>query len=163
MPPGREIGIGFRVRRDVTRHRQGARGLRRRIFDAAVLSLPVVAAKAPPSLATEGTSPIEDTGPPWVAITLLVLALVFVAVFGARVIRVIDRRTVSWFDAWLKTTVIVAYFTVFTVVLPSFVLQTSAVSSLSRTMQELVGSGVWAVGLGFGLWGLWYAQRTDRI
>lgn len=97
-----------------------------------------------------------------IAVVVLVGAA-FVVLFGARVVRVVDRRDLSWLDAWLKTTVIVAYFIVFTVFLPSYALQTPTVSGLSRPAQELIGSAVWAVGLGAGLWALWYAQRTKRI
>lgn len=82
---------------------------------------------------------------------------------GPRVVGVIDRLNLSWFEAWLKTAVIVVYFVVFTVFLPSYVLQTPAVSGAARFTQELIGSAVWAVGLGAGLWALDYAQRTSRI
>jgi len=82
---------------------------------------------------------------------------------GPRVVRVVDRRNLPWLDAWLKTTVIVVYFIVFTVFLPSYVLQMPVVSESARFTQELIGSAVWAAGLGFGLWALDYAQRTSRI
>jgi len=106
----------------------------------------------------------EESGLPVAAVIAIVLVVVvFAVVLGPRVIRVIDRRTLSWPDGWLKSVVIVVYFIVFTVFLPSFVLQMSTVAALSRPAQELVGSAVWAVGLGAGLVGLWYAQRTSRI
>ena len=84
-------------------------------------------------------------------------------VLADRILGKIDRLTVPWLDAWLKTGIIVIWFVVFTVFVPSEVLQTEAVAKLSDTAQDLIGVSLWALGLGAGLAGLWYAHRESRI
>ena len=97
----------------------------------------------------------------WV-VSLLVLA-VGVVVFGRRIVGVIDRRSVSWTGAWLKTAVIVVALIGLVVVAPSFVLTLKPVSAMSRTAQEMIGTGVWTAGLGLGIAGLWWLHRRSRI
>jgi hypothetical protein len=63
----------------------------------------------------------------------------------------------------LKTGVIVVYFVVGTVVLPSRILELSVVTALPRIARDLVGVGVWMAAVGLGLWGLWWAQRRNRV
>lgn len=84
-------------------------------------------------------------------------------VLADRIFGKIDRLTVPWLDAWLKTAIIVVWFIVFTVFVPSEVLQTEAVAKLSDTAQDLIGVSLWALGLGAGLAGLWFAHRESRI
>lgn len=64
---------------------------------------------------------------------------------------------------WLSGLLIVAYFAVFMVWLPSFVLKLGAVGEMNRTTRDLIGSAVWAVFLAGGLWGLRILQRRRVI
>lgn len=99
--------------------------------------------------------------PMW-AVSLLILA-VGAAVFGRRIVGVIDRRSVSWPSAWLKTAVIVVVLIGLVVLGPSFVLTLEPVSAMSRTTQEIIGAGVWTAGLALGIAGLWWLHRRSRI
>ena len=86
-----------------------------------------------------------------------------VAVLGPRFVSRNDRLDTPWLDAWLKSAVIVGGFIVFTVFVPDWAMQTDTVSGLSRNTQDMVGVGLWLLGLGGGLWGLWYAHREKHI
>jgi hypothetical protein len=74
-----------------------------------------------------------------------------------------DRRTLPWFDAALKTAVIVIGMILLTTIIPARVIESSAVRDLSREAQDLITLGFWAVGLFGGLWVLWWAHRESRI
>ncbi len=84
-------------------------------------------------------------------------------VLSPRIVSTIDRLDVPWLDAWLRSAIIVVYFVVATVVVPSVVLQTETVSRLDRPIQDVIGSGLWVGGLAVGLLGLWYTHRERRI
>ncbi len=96
------------------------------------------------------------------AVSLLILA-VGAVVFGSRIVGVIDRRSVSWLDAWLRTAVIVVALIGLVALAPSFVLTWEPVSAMSRTTQEMIGAGVWTLGLTLGIAGLWWLHRGSRI
>ncbi len=70
--------------------------------------------------------------------------MVFLLVFGRRVVAVIDRRTVSWVDAWAKTVVIVVTLIVSIVIVPAKVLELGAVQDMSRAAQDLITVGLWS-------------------
>jgi mono/diheme cytochrome c family protein len=122
-----------------------------------------------------GGEPTTPSGAGTVAVTLptatvasfglafLMAAAVAAAVLAPRVLAATDRLTLPWFDAWLKTGVIVAYFVLGTVVLPSLILELNVVTALPRIARDLVGVAVWTVAVGLGLWGLWWAQRRNRV
>lgn len=84
-------------------------------------------------------------------------------VLSPRIVSTIDRLDVPWLDAWLRSGIIVVYFVVATVVVPSVVLQTETVSRLDRPVQDVIGVGLWTGGLVVGLLGLWYTHRERRI
>ncbi|HEY5651047.1 MAG TPA: cytochrome c [Acidimicrobiia bacterium] len=86
-----------------------------------------------------------------------------VMVLSPRIVSTIDRLHVPWLDAWLRSTIIVVYFVVATVVVPSAVLQTETVSRLDRSIQDVIGVSLWVGGLAVGLLGLWYSHRERRI
>jgi mono/diheme cytochrome c family protein len=84
-------------------------------------------------------------------------------VLSPRIVSTIDRLDVPWLDVWLRAGIIVVYFVVATVFVPSAVLQTETVSRLDRPIQDVIGSGLWIGGLAVGLLGLWYTHRERRI
>ena len=84
-------------------------------------------------------------------------------VLSPRIVSVIDRLDVPWLDAWLRSAIIVVYFIVATVVVPSLTLQSETVSRLDRPIQDVIGVGLWTGGLAVGLLGLWYTHRERRI
>lgn len=126
-------------------------------------------------LVVPGEAPVEEQAgptagtqlPPFAtAMSSLAYLLVFILaalVMGPRVIGVIDRRTVAPLDAALKATLIVAYFVLGTVIVPSFVLQTEVVSRLPGAVQDVVAGSLWLGALAIGIIGLWWFQRQDRI
>jgi mono/diheme cytochrome c family protein len=98
------------------------------------------------------------------AVTAFALAAAAAAlVLGPRIVSTIDRLDVPWLDAWLRSGIIVAYFVVATVVIPSMALQTEVVTRLDRPVQDVIGVGLWTGGLAVGLLGLWYTHRERRI
>ena len=92
-----------------------------------------------------------------------VAAAAALLVLSPRIVSTIDRLDVPWLDAWLRAGIIVVYFIVATVFVPSAVLQTETVSRLDRPIQDVIGSGLWIGGLAVGLLGLWYTHRERRI
>lgn len=97
-------------------------------------------------------------------LAFLIVAAALIAVFAPRVVAVIgNRREVSSVDVGLKAAAIVVYFVVTTVLLPSFVLETGAISRLPRAIQDFVALAIWLGALAIGIIGLWWAQRQDRI
>ncbi len=84
-------------------------------------------------------------------------------VLSPRIVSTIDRLDVPWLDAWLRSGIIVVYFIVATVAVPSLVLQSETVSRLDRPIQDVIGVGLWTGGLAVGLLGLWYTHRERRI
>lgn len=75
----------------------------------------------------------------------------------------IDRVHLSWPKAWLKTAVIVVYFVVATVWLPSRIVQAGFVARLPRFARDLIGSGAWLIPMALGIYALWWAERNRRI
>lgn len=96
-------------------------------------------------------------------VAYLLAALVGAMVLYPRLVSVNDRLAVPWLDVGLKTATIVVAVALFTVYLPDLVLETNVVASADRVVQDLVGSGAWAIGLGVVLGGLWWAHKESRI
>lgn len=109
-----------------------------------------------------GTSlpPLASTA---IGAAFLLAAVVAALVLGPRVVGRVDRLALSWFDAWMKTAVIVVGIVVATVVVPSVIMKTETVGRLPRLAQDLIGSGLWAGGLVVGLAALWWARRENRV
>lgn len=84
-------------------------------------------------------------------------------VMGPRIFGVIDRKNLAPLDAILKGGLIVVYFVLGTVILPSFVLQTDVVGRLPQGVQDVVAGSLWIGALAIGILGLWWFQRQDRI
>jgi hypothetical protein len=133
-------------------------------YVAADLELPggAAAPDLPPASGTAATElPIAVVAASVIGFLLAfgVLALVLGPVAVART----DRIHLSWPNAWLKTAFVIVFFVAATALLPSLVLKSAAIASLPRVARDLVGTGVWVAALGFGLWGLRWAQRSNRI
>ena len=123
------------------------------------------------------TTPGEDTGTALpvatgtlpelsgmaIAAAFALAAAAGLLVLSPRIVSTIDRLDVPWLDAWLRSGIIVVYFIVATVVVPSVVLQSETVSRLDRPIQDVIGVGLWTGGLAVGLLGLWYTHRERRI
>lgn len=114
------------------------------------------------------TGPVAGTELPGFANMTQLLAIaiavgVVALVLAPRLTSAHSRLEMPWFDAWLKAGVIVIGFIVFTVFVPSWVLQTETVSGLDRMAQDIIGAGLWFGALAAGIWALWYANRERRI
>lgn len=121
-----------------------------------------------PAVPTGPTGPVAGTELPGlanvaIAGAFLLAAAAVAVVLGPRFAGRIDRLTLPWLDAWMKTALIVVFFIVFTVYAPSRVLQLETVAGLDRIVQDIIGTGLWLLGLAIGLWALWYAHRDRRI
>ncbi len=63
-------------------------------------------------------------------------------------------------DVWAKTSVIVLFFVVFTVMVPSMIIKAEFLSSLPRLARDLLGTGAWVLFLGAGMYLLRRAQKN---
>jgi hypothetical protein len=114
------------------------------------------------------TGPVAGTQLPGFANMTNILGIavaggVAMLVLAPRLTSAHSRLEMPWLDAWLKSGVIVIGFIVFTVFVPSWVLQTETVSGLDRMAQDIIGAGLWFGALAAGIWALWYANRERRI
>ena len=98
-----------------------------------------------------------------IMIGLLAVIVLLAAVMGRRILATVDRRKLSWLDAWLKTLYIVIAIVVATVIIPAKFIETSFVEGLPRVAQDLLTVGIWSVMLVASIGGLWYLHRTRRI
>ena len=86
-----------------------------------------------------------------------------------------DGGTFSSVQTWLKAGVIVLYFIIATVFIPSKVVESGALASppsvwddlissdLWDIIRSLIGTGIWLLALGAGIWGLRRGQRNKVI
>jgi len=127
--------------------------------------LEVGGGKAPPDSAGAGTVAVSLPVATVVTsgLAMLIAIAVVAGVMAPRLVATTDRLNLTWLDAWLKTSVIVAYFVLGTVVVPSLILELGAIASLPRLVRDVIGLGVWGGAVGLGLWGLWWAQRRSRV
>lgn len=126
------------------------------------------AAPSNAAAAVEPSGPVAGTELPGLAgmssiVAYLIAIGVAVLVLAPRITSAGDGLSMPWFDAWLKTAIIVVGFVLFTVFVPSWILQTETVSGLDRIAQDVIGAGLWFMALAAGIWGLWYASRERRI
>lgn len=70
---------------------------------------------------------------------------------------------VSWVGAGIRSLLVLLYFAVATVWLPSAVLRVEPVAAASRFWADLIALLAWGVPFGFGLWGLRTLQKRDWI
>lgn len=120
------------------------------------------------STEAEATGPVAGTELPAltnmgsVAAYLLAAAVIFL-VLAPRLIGTNDRLSTPWLDAWLKTAAIVVAVYLLVIHVPNWALQQGSVGRLGRFGQDLIGTGLWTIGLALLLGGLWYAHRESRI
>lgn len=105
---------------------------------------------------------IAVLGLPNVVSVAVVVGIVAV-IFRSRVFGANDASEISWLDAWLKAMVIVVAVAFFTVYVPSWAIQTDAVTDMDRNAQDLIGAGLFGLALVATLWALWYAHREKRV
>jgi len=132
---------------------------------------------APPSADTGGTA---GTSLPGAAvftygIGFLIAIIGSIVVIGPMVLAKADGGTFTPVQTWLKASAIVLYFIVATVFIPSRVVESGALASppsvwgdlisndLWDIIRSLIGTSVWLVALGVGIWGLRRVQRDKVI
>lgn len=133
---------------------------------------------APPPIAEPGDT--AGTSLPSGAVLTYGIGFAFVLVTVAIVLTPVvlarsDRGTFTPAQTWLKAGVIVVYFILATVVLPSRVVESNLLASppsvygdlisddLWDIIRSIIGSGVWLMALGLGFWGLRRIQRDGVI
>ncbi|MGI9649517.1 MAG: c-type cytochrome [Acidimicrobiia bacterium] len=137
--------------------------------------LGAVPAPAPPPEAGGGEEDSGSSGSSLAYRLVALVVLVGVAVAAWPLVRARSQNgTFTTAQSWLKSGAIVLYFIVATVFIPSRVVEAgflatapSFLDSLSADqwdiIRSLIGSGVWVVALGLGVWGLRRLQRGKVI
>ena len=85
--------------------------------------------------------------------------------------RTVDRPEFSTGQAWFRSLLIVAYFIVATVFIPSMVIEAGFLADPPGDVsgdtwddiRGLIGSGVWLAAFGLGVWGLRRLQQRGVI
>jgi len=86
--------------------------------------------------------------------------------------RTVDRLEFSAGQAWLRSLLIVAYFIVAAVIIPSMILEAGLLAEAPgdvvsedtwNDIRNLIGTGVWLAAFGFGVWGLRRLQQRGVI
>ncbi len=124
--------------------------------------------EAPGGVAPSQSGPVAGSELPGLAATTasiayLLAALLALAVLYPRLVSRHSRLHVPWLDVGLKVAAIVSAVVLLMVYLPNFVLNLGVVASADRTVQDLVGTGVWALGMAVLFAGLRRAYRENRI
>jgi mono/diheme cytochrome c family protein len=114
------------------------------------------------------TGPVAGTELPLAAnltalIAYLAAALVATLVLAPRLVGMSNRLESTWLDAWMKAVAIVVLVALLTIFIPNWALTSGTVSKADGVIQDLVGVGLWSIGLATVLGGLWWAHKEDRI
>ncbi len=132
----------------------------------------------PPTDASDTPPPADDSNPLFTYGLAFLVGLVgigIVIILGPKVLASGEGWTSTRWQTWLKASVIVLYFTIATVFIPSEVVESGALASPPSfsgdsisadqwdTIRSLIATGVWAVALGVGMWGLRRLQRNRVI
>lgn len=96
-------------------------------------------------------------------VAYLLAGLVILLVLAPRLLSANDRLSTPWLDAWLKTASILLAVYLLIIYIPNWALQRKEVAGLSRFAQDLIGTGLWGLGVVVLLGGLWYAHRESRL
>jgi mono/diheme cytochrome c family protein len=132
---------------------------------------------APPSADPGGTAGTSLPGSAVLTygIGFLIAIVGMIVVIGPMVLAKADGGTFTPVQTWLKASAIVLYFIVATVFIPSRVVESDALaappsvwgdlisSDLWEIIRSLIGTGVWVLALGVGIWGLRRIQRNRVI
>ena len=109
------------------------------------------------------------------SIGFLIALVVVGIVLAPMVLAKADAGRFTRVQTWLKAVAIVVYFILATVFIPSKVVESGALASppsawddlissdLWDIIRSLIGTGVWLVALGIGIWGLRRVQRNQVI
>ncbi len=84
-------------------------------------------------------------------------------VMSPRLIGQVDRLSLPWLDAWMRSALIVVSMVLAVAIIPSMVLKTETVARLDRAVQDVIGLVLWGGGLLAGLGALWWFHRDRRI
>lgn len=114
------------------------------------------------------TGPVAGTELPSGASTVWTLGiwlgvLTVIAIAVQTVLAPIEGPTLTWGSAWLRAGVIVVFFSVTTMWLPSALIEWSVIATAPQLMKDMLASGVWIVALAAGIYGLRWAQKGRRI
>ena len=99
----------------------------------------------------------------YLAATLAFLAAAVLLFGPLAVARRADGGSFGAGQVWVKTLVIFGFFLVFTVMLPSQLIKWSALSSLPSLARDLIGTAVWFIALGGGMYLLRRAQKSRVV
>lgn len=134
-------------------------------------------APAPPSADSGGTA--GTSLPSGAVLTYGIGFLIAIVGVGIVITPMVLARaeggTFTPVQTWLKATAIVLYFIIATVFIPSKVVESGALASppsvwgdlisndLWDIIRSLIGTGIWVVALGLGVWGLRRVQQNKVI
>jgi hypothetical protein len=149
-------------------------GLLGRLGFLGVLTLLIVLTVPGVAAAQENASSGSGTGTVFTIVVVAVLAVGAVVAFPLIRARSQEQEFTTT-QAWLKAATIFLYFVLATMILPSRVVEAGFLSTAPSFLEDalsteqwdvvrsLIGSGVWMVALGLGIWGLRRLQRGKVI
>lgn len=149
-------------------------GLLGRMGLVGLLTLLILAIAPGVAAAQDDASSSSGTGTVFRLVVLAVLALGLLVSFPLIRARSDDHEYTTA-QAWLKAGTIFLYFAIATVIVPSRVVEAGFLASTPSFLDDalsteqwdvvrsLIGSGVWMVTLGLGIWGLRRLQRGRVI
>jgi len=98
--------------------------------------------------------------------TFLIFAALIIptwVLLGAWIVAPIEQNPDSWLAAWIKGLVIFVFVVVLGVFVPSYLIKLHSVAKLDVKLQDLVGTGSFAVVLVASLWALYRSREAGRI
>ena len=92
-----------------------------------------------------------------------ILAIPSWILLGSWLTAPIDHESDSWLDAWIKAITIFVLVVVLGVFVPSYLIKLHSVATLDVKLQDIVGTGSFAIALAASLFVLYKSNQAGRI
>jgi len=92
-----------------------------------------------------------------------ILAIPSWVLLGSWLTAPVDHNSDSWLDAWIKAITIFVLVVVVGVFVPSYLIKLHSVATLDVKLQDIVGTGSFAIALSGSLFVLYKSHQAGRI
>jgi len=92
-----------------------------------------------------------------------ILAIPSWVLLGSWLTAPVDHNSDSWLDAWIKSITIFVLVVVIGVFVPSYLIKLHSVAKLDVKLQDIVGTGSFAIALSGSLFVIYKSHRAGRI